>query len=1038
MRNLKKVIALVAVFAMMVSTVAFAQTFTDVAATDNYAEAIETLSALGIITGDDQDEDGKMDFRPADTITRAEVAAIISRIQGMNNATQTATEFEDVPSTHWASGYVAQAANQGIINGYGDGKFGPEDPVLYEQAIKMLMETLGYRPFANENGGYPTGYTTAAQRYGVLDGVIGGGIGATAPRGMIAQLVFNAIDTPIMDKYTYGNEAQYVVYDKVDGNYGFMTLLTRDLKMVKVSGTVVGNSYSAGVDTSREAAIELKLNQTNDNYNYLKDLAVKAADGTVTLKNMKNIYQGEIDADGYLGYAVTLYAKTRNNSNAYDLVAIAMDGTKNEGVTFALDQYEAFDTTKDADGNITRYAVKYLKNETDRNATTEWVQANPTIIYNGSVSAGTMDKFFDALIKKDTKLGGTVTLMDNDDVAGADVVVIEIGVSAVVKEVTSRGQVKFMRSVEVPAVDGNVNVKDLTFDEEDTNVLNVLTKDGADFDYADLEEWDVLTVIYDGVHEVYNVRVLSADNYVDGIIDGTKGSDPDTQYKIGGNWYELAKASYLTIALESGVSGRFYIDEYGKIVAHNRDIAVEGAVESSSGNYAFVLNAKDDADDWGNKNVRVQVLDKSGEIYEAYMAETVKLVNFNNYAADANLKLVKDVDGNAITATVSDTYKVAELAPAENLAKGLIGKMITYTANADKEIKSITLAGPKGSEGSDLAFATDYAATKVHYDEDTMTFANGASVDDETLVFYIVGSKAYAYGDVPGDTESYNKSVCNVVKASELPEGDYNYVAFDNDRITDNAKVVVIMNESGAISPSSNIAVIDGVGKSVVNGTDTISVVEYYVNGEKLTANTDPNLNSTVAAQIAAAGRGDLFKLNVTDGVITNAEAIMVFDRAKAADAAYVKDATALPVLKTVNGAKIAVAKSNEVFYAGPVMAIAYSGNVTLATVKAADGTLSGSTTIVKEGDANVYVYDPAMRDARQLVIGGLSDAELDEDLVAASTTVKGGDLLAPIVNTDGAQAYGMLDFVFARYFYNKPADIVVYKNYDFGKYVVE
>ena len=203
MRNLKKVIALVAVFAMLISTVAFAESFSDVAKTDNYAEAIETLSALNIITGDDENNDGKMEFRPADTITRAEVTAIISRIQGMNSAAQSNTEFTDVPSSHWASGYINQAAGQGIVNGYGDGNFGPEDAVKYEEIIKMLMETLGYNPFVNDNGGYPTGYITAAQRYGVLEGVVGGGVGTEAPRGMVAQMVYNAIDTPLMDKYTY-------------------------------------------------------------------------------------------------------------------------------------------------------------------------------------------------------------------------------------------------------------------------------------------------------------------------------------------------------------------------------------------------------------------------------------------------------------------------------------------------------------------------------------------------------------------------------------------------------------------------------------------------------------------------------------------------------------------------------------------------------------------------------------------------------------------------------------------------------------------
>ena len=70
------------------------------------------------------------------------------------------------------------------------------------------------------------------------------------------------------------------------------------------------------------------------------------------------------------------------------------------------------------------------------------------------------------------------------------------------------------------------------------------------------------------------------------------------------------------------------------------------------------------------------------------------------------------------------------------------------------------------------------------------------------------------------------------------------------------------------------------------------------------------------------------------------------------------------------------------------------------------------------------------MRDAKALSVGGLGDAEVDEDLNKAGT-VTGGDL----TGTVNAPAYGMMDYAFARYYNNKPADIVVYKNYDFGRY---
>lgn len=71
MKNLKKVLALVLAFSMMLSVVAFAS-YNDVDADADYAGAVELLSALDIIKGDDLGN-----FNPDNTITRAEFAAIV-------------------------------------------------------------------------------------------------------------------------------------------------------------------------------------------------------------------------------------------------------------------------------------------------------------------------------------------------------------------------------------------------------------------------------------------------------------------------------------------------------------------------------------------------------------------------------------------------------------------------------------------------------------------------------------------------------------------------------------------------------------------------------------------------------------------------------------------------------------------------------------------------------------------------------------------------------------------------------------------------
>ena len=55
----------------------------------------------------------------------------------------------------------------GVTGGIGNGMFGPEDPVTYEQAVKMIVSALGYDLVANNKGGYPTGYLAVASSEGI-------------------------------------------------------------------------------------------------------------------------------------------------------------------------------------------------------------------------------------------------------------------------------------------------------------------------------------------------------------------------------------------------------------------------------------------------------------------------------------------------------------------------------------------------------------------------------------------------------------------------------------------------------------------------------------------------------------------------------------------------------------------------------------------------------------------------------------------------------------------------------------------------------
>lgn len=163
--------------------------FPDVPANSSYKNAVETLHALGIINGDDQGN-----FNPDNTITRAEAATIICKMMGVADDAQTvkSTPFTDVPVEHWAAKYISKAAELGIISGYGGGKFGPSDPVTYEQMIKMLVSAWGYDEWAQAQGGYPTGYLYVAETLDISTSISFNG-SSSALRRDVAVLCYNML-----------------------------------------------------------------------------------------------------------------------------------------------------------------------------------------------------------------------------------------------------------------------------------------------------------------------------------------------------------------------------------------------------------------------------------------------------------------------------------------------------------------------------------------------------------------------------------------------------------------------------------------------------------------------------------------------------------------------------------------------------------------------------------------------------------------------------------------------------------------------------
>ena len=115
--------------------------YSDVSADDWFNNAVSTLTNAGVLDGY---EDGT--FKPNGNITRAEFATITARFF---EATYDGENlFPDIEG-HWAQDYINEAANAGIVNGYEDGTFRPQQYITRAEAVTMVNRTIERHPDAD-------------------------------------------------------------------------------------------------------------------------------------------------------------------------------------------------------------------------------------------------------------------------------------------------------------------------------------------------------------------------------------------------------------------------------------------------------------------------------------------------------------------------------------------------------------------------------------------------------------------------------------------------------------------------------------------------------------------------------------------------------------------------------------------------------------------------------------------------------------------------------------------------------------------------
>ena len=170
--------------------------FTDLSADVWYHEAVDYVLNNDLMGGY-----GNGNFGPNDTLSRAQLAQILYNREG-RPAVSNSGAFNDVPGSMWCADAVTWANANGIVGGYGNGNFGPNDPITREQLTVMLWRYAGspasshsLEQFTDEDR--ISGYAREAMRWANENGIVNGyGNGLMGPQGnatraQVAQMLMN-------------------------------------------------------------------------------------------------------------------------------------------------------------------------------------------------------------------------------------------------------------------------------------------------------------------------------------------------------------------------------------------------------------------------------------------------------------------------------------------------------------------------------------------------------------------------------------------------------------------------------------------------------------------------------------------------------------------------------------------------------------------------------------------------------------------------------------------------------------------------------
>ena len=332
---MKKIISAILTAIMLLSAI-------PVMAGSNDENVMALLSELNIMVGD---ENGN--YRLDDNVSRAEFAKIAINASRAKNTVASGLKvspFRDVTYQHWSAPYIKAAVSAGIVEGYIDGTFRPDNTVSYEEALTMMLKVLGY---TNDDFGvsWPYGQMGLAANIEITKNV-NAKQGEALTRGQVANLVYNTLDAKFKDSQTKlisvfdcevkedvtiiasHNEDSSLAEDKIFTTAGTFEIDDKfDFSNVGKKGDIYvknGDDFVAFAPSNSD-------NSTFDKY----IIYSKLANAVVGYKN-GSFTQIDI-TDGTTCYKESMktnYASVKNSLEMGDIIYVRKDGNSIDYVTY--------------------------------------------------------------------------------------------------------------------------------------------------------------------------------------------------------------------------------------------------------------------------------------------------------------------------------------------------------------------------------------------------------------------------------------------------------------------------------------------------------------------------------------------------------------------------------------------------------------------------------------------------------------------------------------------------------------------------------